>query len=55
MDKVITLDGYPKMVMTINGTVPGPPLIVYEGESESYLSNFPTMQNTFQNTMQHFL
>ena len=30
--KVITADGVPRMVTTVNKTIPGPPIIVYENQ-----------------------
>ncbi|XP_057309635.1 uncharacterized protein LOC130647701 [Hydractinia symbiolongicarpus] len=32
-DKVITVDGVNRMVKAVNGSVPGPPLVVYEGQT----------------------
>lgn len=33
VEKVITVDGVNRMVKAINGTVPGPPLVMYEGQT----------------------
>eukprot|EP00111_Clytia_hemisphaerica_P000191 TCONS_00000475-protein len=33
IDKVVTVDGYNRMAITVNGVIPGPPIIVYEGQT----------------------
>lgn len=30
---MVTVDGVPRMVIAINGRVPGPPIVVYEGQN----------------------
>lgn len=32
MEEVITMDGYHRSVIAVNNTIPGPPIIVYEGQ-----------------------
>ena len=34
-DEVIITDGFQRMVLTLNNSVPGPPIIVYEGQTVS--------------------
>ena len=33
IEEVLTVDGYFKMVYAVNGTVPGPPIVVYEQQT----------------------
>lgn len=39
LEQVLTVDGVYKLLFTINGEFPGPPVVVYEGQTVSiYLS-----------------
>ena len=33
MDQVVTADGVNRMLEAVNGTLPGPPIVVYEGQT----------------------
>ena len=32
IEEVITADGFNRMIEAVNGTLPGPPIVVYEGQ-----------------------
>ena len=34
-DKIITVDGFHRLVVAFNGSIPGPPIIVHEGQTVS--------------------
>lgn len=33
MDDVVTADGVNRLIEAVNGTLPGPPIVVYEGQT----------------------
>ena len=44
-DEVIITDGFQRMVLTFNNSVPGPPIIVYEGQTVSREKSFNISKN----------
>ena len=39
-EEVVITDGFQRMVLAFNNSIPGPPIIVYEGQTVSTLSSY---------------
>lgn len=37
LEEVLTVDGVYKLLFSINGELPGPPIVVYEGQTVRYI------------------